>query len=292
MQIPRLDGRTILITGGTSGIGMEAAVDLATAGAQVVVTGRDRAKGERVVQEIRTRSGSTKVDLLVGNFESQKATRELAAEFLAKYPKLHVLINNAGTVYARRELTEDGIEKTFAVNHLGYFLFTNLLLDRIIESAPARIVNVSSVGHKRGTLDFEDLSFERSGYTTMKGYTRSKLGNVLFTTELARRLAGKGVTVNTLHPGAVATNIWSHAPAFARPVLALLKLFFLTPKQGSETITWLAASPAVEGVTGKYFVSCQEATPSALSQDEGIARKLWDVSARLTGMLHPSGTAT
>jgi NAD(P)-dependent dehydrogenase (short-subunit alcohol dehydrogenase family) len=195
-------------------------------------------------------------------------------------------VNNAGTVYAKRELTEDGIEKTFAVNHLGYFLFTNLLLDRLIESAPARIVNVSSVGHKRATLDFDDLSFERGGYTTMRGYARSKLGNVLFTKELARRLAGKGVTVNTLHPGAVATNIWSHAPAMARPILSLMKLFFLTPKQGSETITWLAASPEVEGVTGKYFVSCKEEAPSSLSQDEAIARKLWDVSARLTGMVH------
>lgn len=292
MKIPRLDGKTILITGGTSGIGMESAIDLAAAGAQVVVTGRNRAKGERVIQEIRSRSGSEKVELLVGDFESQKATRQLAADFLTRYPKLHVLVNNAGTVYAQRELTEDGIEKTFAVNHLGSFLFTNLLLDRILESAPARIVNVSSVGHKRATLDFDDLSFGRGGYTTMKGYNRSKLGNVLFTKELARRLAGKGVTVNALHPGAVATNIWSHAPAAARPILALMKLFFLTPKQGSETITWLAASPDVEGMTGKYFVSCKEAVPSALSEDAGIARKLWDVSAQLTGMVHTIGTAT
>jgi NAD(P)-dependent dehydrogenase (short-subunit alcohol dehydrogenase family) len=291
MIVPNLEGKTILITGGTSGIGMESAVDLAGAGAQVVVTCRERGKGDLALQEIRRRSGSTKVDLLVGNFESQESTRELAAEFLAKYPKLHVLVNNAGTAFVKRELTEDDIEKTFAVNHLAPFLLTNLLLDRLVESAPARIVTVSSVEHFNATLDLDDLSFEKGGYQATKAYARSKLGNILFTKELARRLAGKNVTANTLHPGAVATNIWRYAPAYVKPLLAIIKPFLLTPRQGSETSTYLASSPEVEGVTGKYFVKCKERRSSPLSNDESVARKLWDVSARLT-RLQPDRTTT
>jgi NAD(P)-dependent dehydrogenase (short-subunit alcohol dehydrogenase family) len=280
MTTPNLQGKTCLITGGTSGIGLEAAVDIAAMGAQVVVTGRNRAKAEVAVADIKRRSGSPNIDLLIGDFESQKSTRALAAHVLEKYPAIHILVNNAGTVFPNRELTEDGIEKTFAVNHLGYFLFTELLINRIIASAPARIVNVSSAGHLRATMDFDDLGFER-GYSIMKAYGRSKLGNVLFTVELSKRLAGKNVTVNSLHPGGVATNIWSKAPWYARPILAIAQLFMLSPHDGSKTITYLATSPEVEGVTAKYFIDCKPAKTSRLARDEALAARLWDVSARL-----------
>lgn len=289
MIVPNLEGKTVLITGGTSGIGMESAVELAGAGAQVVVTCRERRKGDLAVQEIRRRSGSTRVDLLVGNFESQKSTRDLAAECLAKYPRLHVLLNNAGTASMKRELTEDGIEKTFAVNHLAPFLLTNLLLDRLVASAPARIVTVSSVEHTHATLDFDDLSYEKGKYQATEAYARSKLCNILFTKELARRLAGKNVTANSLHPGAVATDIWRYAPAWAKVMVAIIKPFLLTPRQGSATSTYLASSPEVEGVTGRYFVKCKERRSSPLSNDESLARKLWDISARLT-RLEPDRT--
>jgi len=170
-------------------------------------------------------------------------------------------------------------------------LLTNLLLDRLVESAPARIVTVSSVEHFNATLDLDDLSFEKGGYQATKAYARSKLGNILFTKELVRRLAGKNVTANTLHPGAIATNIWRYAPAYVKPLLAIIKPFLLTPRQGSETSTYLASSPEVEGVTGKYFVKCKERRSSPLSNDESVARKLWDVSARLT-RLQPDRAST
>src|SRR5215467_6738081 len=205
-----LTGKTVLITGATSGIGFEASVELARRGATLVMVGRTAAKTASKADEVRRRSSSSGVQFLVCDFASQKQIRELANAFRSRHDSLHVLVNNAGTVFAKRTLSEDGIEATLAVNHLGYFLLTHLLLDLLIESAPSRIVNVASTAHYRGTLDFKDLMFER-GYKIMRAYSRSKLANVLFTRELARRLAGIGVTVNALHPGAVASNIWSGA---------------------------------------------------------------------------------
>jgi len=188
-------------------------------------------------------------------------------------------------VNKKRELTVDGIEKTFAVNHLGYFLLTNLLLDLLKRSAPARVVTVASIGHRRGTLDFDDLGFERDGYWIMKAYTRSKLANVLFAAELARRLAGTGVTSNSLHPGSVATNIWSGAPVWAKPLIQILyRPFFLSPEKGGSFIVQLAADPKLEGVTGKYFETGKMVAPAPLAQDEALARRLWDVSATMTGL--------
>ncbi len=280
MTTPNLDGRICLITGGTSGIGLEAAVDIAAMGAHVVITGRDYEKGDRAVQEIRHRAGSDRVEALYGDFESQEATRRLASDFLAKYPALHILVNNAGTVFPKRELTEDRVEKTFAVNHLAPFLFTHMLLDRIVETAPARIINVSSIGHLRDNMDFNNLQFERD-YSIMKAYRRSKLANVLFTFELARRLEGKHVTVNCLNPGGVATNIWSHAPWYGVPLLWLAQLFMLTPHEGSKTITYLASSPDVEGTTGQYFDDCKPAKTNPIAQDKAVAARLWDISAEL-----------
>lgn len=285
MSLPSQNGKIALVTGATAGIGMETAIELAAAGAQVVITGREDTRCRRALEEIKKRSGSTKVDYMLCDFESQAETRRLAAEFLEKYPALHILVNNAGTVYPSRELTADRIEKTFAVNHLGYFLLTNLLLDRVIASAPARIVCVASTGHLRGTMDFDDLGFERGGYSIMGAYSRSKLGNVMFVNELARRLAGKNVVVNSLHPGAVATNIWSHAQWWARPILSLAKrLVFVSIKEGADTMVWLATAPEAAEVTGKYFYKRKPRSINPLAEDAALNAKLWDVSAKLTGL--------
>jgi len=271
-----------LLTGASSGIGLEASVKLARLGAQVVMVARDAKRGQAALDDAKARSGSDALSLLLCDFASQAAIRALAAEYRALHPRLDVLVNNAGSVSPKREVTADGLERTFAVNHLGYFLLTNLLIDLLEKSAPSRVVNVASVGHRSGTMDFDNLQFEHGGYGIMKAYSRSKLGNVLFTTELARRLAAKGVTVNCLHPGGVSTNIWSHAPRYARPILALAKLFMITPEQGADRIVYLAASPEVEGQTGGYFDKNRRVAPSALAQDEKLAHRLWELSARLT----------
>jgi NAD(P)-dependent dehydrogenase (short-subunit alcohol dehydrogenase family) len=276
-----LQGKTALITGATSGIGLEAAVELARRGAHVVMVGRDAEKTRTKLEEVRRRSGSSSVESLLCDFASQARIRALAQEFRSKHDRLELLVNNAGMVFARRTVTDDGIEATFAINHLGYFLLTNLLLDLLTKSAPARIVNVASAGHYRATLDFDDLGFQ-SGYQIMRAYGRSKLSNVLFTRELAKRLAGTGVTVNALHPGAVATHIWSGAPLWARPLLEVAKrLVMLTPEEGAKTIVHLATSPEVEGKTGLYFQKNRETFPSRLAQDDELAKRLWDESAKL-----------
>ncbi|MBL8953410.1 MAG: SDR family oxidoreductase [Myxococcaceae bacterium] len=274
--------KTILLTGGTSGIGLESAVDLAKSGARVVLVGRDAKKTADKVEEVKRRSGASNVESLLCDFGSQKSIRALADAYRAKYDRLDVLVNNAGSVFDKRTTTEDGIEATFAVNHLGPFLLTNLLLDLLVKSAPARIVNVSSRAHYRSTIDFENLGYENGGYGIMAAYGRSKLGNVLFTRELSKRLEGKGVTVNALHPGAVATNIWAGAPSWAKPALALLKLFMRTPEQGGQTITHLAIGADVEGKTGLYFDEHEQKTASREARDDSVAQRLWAKSLELT----------
>lgn len=280
-SIPDLNGKTVLVTGGTSGIGLEAAVELARAGAHVVIVGRNPAKTETVLAEIKRRSESNTVEAMLCDFSAQAAVRRLATEFRSKHPRLDVLINNAGTVRNRRALTEDGIETTFAVNHLGSFLLTNLLLDLLKASAPARIVNVSSMAHYRGTMDFSDPGFEH-GYHILKAYSRSKLANILFTRELARRLKGTGVTANAVHPGTVATRIWDGAPAWTWPFLAIIKKFYMiSPAAGAEPLVYLAASPEVEGKSGLYFDRKYAKEPSRLACDDAVAERLWRESARL-----------
>lgn len=287
-----ISGKTVVVTGATSGIGLEAAVVLARAGARTVLVGRDAAKTQRSLDDVKARSGSTNVESAACDFSSQASTRALAADLLARFPRIDVLVNNAGLVNAERSVTVDGIETTFAVNHLGYFLLTTLLAERLLASAPARVVNVSSTGHYRGTMDFDDLGFER-GYQIMRAYTRSKLGNVLFTNELARRWANKGVTVNALHPGGVATNIWSRAPGWTQPILSVVKkLILITPEQGAETITYLAMSPEVEGKTGLYFDKNRPKTAAKLGLDEAVAKRLWDVSAKLVHLTAAESSAT
>ena len=276
-----LSGKTIVITGASSGIGLEASVELAKRGARIVMVARDAKRAEAAREEIAKRSGG-EVELLLADMGSQKAVRSLASQILAKCPRIDVLVNNAGLVSAARQVTEDGIEQTFAVNHLGYFLLTHLLLDRITASAPARIVNVASIGHRRGTLEWDNLQYEKGGYQILSAYARSKLANVLFTRELARRLEGSRVTVNSMHPGAVATGIWSKAPWFARPFLALGKMIFMiSPAKGAGPIIRLAADPDVEGRTGGYYERYKLVDPAPLARDPANATKLWELSERL-----------
>jgi retinol dehydrogenase 14 len=282
-------GKTVLITGATSGIGLEASVELARRGARMFLVGRDPRRTEAAVAQVQSRSGSDEVSSFLCDFSSQGSIRALAGEVLARLDRLDVLINNAGGVNKKRGLTVDGIEKTFAVNHLGYFLLTNLLLDLLKRSAPARVVSVASIAHRKATLDFDDLGFERGGYWIMRAYGRSKLANVLFAAELARRLAGTGVTSNSLHPGSVATNIWSGAPAWAKPLIQILfRPFFLSVEEGAAFIVQLAADPELEGVTGKYFETGKAVPPAPVAQDEAVARRLWDVSAAMVGLAPPA----
>lgn len=281
--MPQLEGKTVLVTGATSGIGLEACVKLAQMGADLVMVARDRAKGEACAAAVQKRAQSRRPSIMLCDFASQKSIRALAGEFRKSRSRLHVLVNNAGSVSARREVTEDGIERTFAVNHLGYFLLTNRLVDVLKRSAPARVVNVASVAHIPGTMDFDDLGFE-NGFSTMKAYNRSKLGNVLFTRELARRLAGSGVTVNCLHPGTVSTNIWSHAAWWTQPFLTLAKLFMISPRKGGDAIVFLATSPDVEAKTGEYYEKNRPVLPSPLARDDALAVKLWDVSAKMVNL--------
>ena len=280
-------GKRVLVTGATSGIGLEAARSLAKQGAKVVLVGRDAAKTARCLEDVRAGAPGAEASSLLCDFSRQAEVRRLADEVLRRYDRLDVLVNNAGTVFKKRTLTEAGIEATFAVNHLGYFLLTQLVLERIVASAPARIVNVASVAQRRGTMDFQDLFFER-GYFLMKAYARSKLGNVMYTRLLAEKLAGTGVTVNCLHPGAVDTAIWSGAPGWAKPLISIIgKLAFISAEEGARRIVHLVASPELSGTTGKYFEKDRVVDPAPLARDGAVARRLWQESERLTGYREP-----
>ncbi len=277
-------GKTIVITGATDGIGLAASPELAKRGARVLMVGRNPEKTAAAEAEVKRRSGSAEVSSLLCEFAFQSAIRRLAGQILERCERIDVLVNNAGGVNKKRWLTEEGIEATFTVNHLGYFLLTRLLLERLVASAPARVVCVASIGHRQGTIDFDDLGFEK-GYAIMKAYCRSKLANVLFANELARRLAGTGVTVDSLHPGTVATNIWSGAPGWAKLLLALFaRPFFISPEKGAARIVQLAAAPELEGSTGNYFEDGKIVWPSRKAQDEAVARRLWQVSSELVGL--------
>ena len=285
MEPTRIDlrGRVVILTGATNGIGRATALALGRMGATLGIVARDRARGEETVAEIRAQTGAT-ADLLLADLSSQASIRELAATILARYPRIDVLVNNAGIVNLKREETADGIESTFAVNHLAYFLLTNLLLDRLKASAPARIVNVASDVHKYvGGIRWDDLGWAQ-GYQVMRVYGQSKLANILFTRELARRLAGTGVTVNAVHPGAVSTGLGKQNGVWAAALIKVLGLFFRTPEQGAATSIHLAASPAVDGVSGRYFVDAKEARPSRAAEDDAAARRLWDLSSQMTGL--------
>jgi NAD(P)-dependent dehydrogenase (short-subunit alcohol dehydrogenase family) len=276
-----MSGKICLVTGATNVIGKAAAQALANMGATVVIVGRNAQKTAQVVGEIRAASGNQNVDALVADLSSQQEVRRLAEEFKTKYPHLHVLLNNAGGTFTTRQLSVDGIEMTFALNHLAYFLLTNLLLDTLKASAPARIVNVSSDAHSGGKIDFDNLQGERS-YSGFGPYGNSKLANILFTTELARRLEGTSVTVNTLHPGLVNTGFGKNNPGFLMKIMgAVIPLIARSPKKGAETSIYLASSPDVQVISGKYFVDCKVTQPAPQAADSTIARRLWDVSAEM-----------
>ncbi len=277
-----MKGKICVVTGANSGIGKVTARELARMGATVIMVCRDRKRSEPVVQEIRQETGNPLVELMLCDFSSQESIRQFAAEYRQRYDRLHVLVNNAGALMPHRSVTVDGYETTFAVNHLGYFLLTNLLLDLIKVSAPARIINVSSGAHAAGRIHFDDLMGERR-YSAWMAYGQSKLANILFTKELARRLDGSGVTVNALHPGFVRTRFGTGSKGSAF-LMGLLSPFTITPEQGAETSIYLASSPAVEGVTGEYFVRKRVAKPSAEARDAAVAKRLWQVSEELTGL--------
>ena len=279
-----LAGRVCLVTGATSGIGKVTATALAAQGAQVVIAGRDRQKTEDTVRWIKAETDNDAIRYLLADFTDLPQVRALAGAFQEQYSQLDVLVNNAGAFYNTRCETPYGVERTFLVNHLAPFLLTNLLLDTLQASAPARIVNVSSDGHRYGTMDFEDLGFRR-GYVGMKAYARSKLANILFAYELARRMADSGVTVNALHPGHVATNIWKTNFSLIGPALKWVMGFFaLTPEQGADNSIYLAASPEVEGITGRYFVKREPVESAPLTYDREVAQRLWQVSETLTAL--------
>jgi retinol dehydrogenase 14 len=278
-----MDGKVCLITGATSGIGKATAMGLADMGASVVMVGRDRGRGEAALAEIKEGSPNASVALMLADLSSQEEIRRLADEFKEAHPRLDVLINNAGVIRSERITTADGIEMTFAVNHLAYFLLTNLLLDLLKASAPSRIVNVSSGEERNGTIDFDDLQAEKE-YKTAKAYGQSKLATVLFTYELGRRLEGTGVSANCLHPGVVGTNLGSGVSGVFGVMVWALTPLMKSPEKGAETSIYLASSPEVEGLSGRYFVKKAEARSSDVSYDERIARRLWEVSAELTNL--------
>jgi NAD(P)-dependent dehydrogenase (short-subunit alcohol dehydrogenase family) len=279
---PDLTGRVCVVTGANRGIGRATAQGLAHLGASMVLVCRRQEDGERVSREIAA-GGKASPDVVAADLSSQASIRNAVSEIQARYPRLHVLINNAGIIPRRREVTVDGLEMQFAVNHLAYFLFTNLLLPQLRAGAPSRIVNVSSGAHSQASLDFADLQSER-GYHPKEVYCRTKLANVLFTYELARRLEGSGVTVNCLTPGVVATRMLADYMGVPRAGSGVDSTFGATPEAGAETSIYLASSPEVEGVTGKYFDDMRPAASSRESHDDAIARRLWEVSERLTGL--------
>jgi len=269
-----------LVTGANSGIGKATALGLAKMGANVVMVCRDRTRGEEARTEIKAASN---------NLSSQASVRQLAQDFQEKYQLLHVLVNNAGVAPMKRSLTVDGLETTFAVNHLAPFLLTNLLLDVLKASGPSRIVNVSSSAHTRTKMDFDDLQGQKN-FSMFRTYSQSKLANVLFTYELDRKLKGTGVAVNALHPGVVRTNLGRDMAGIVRLGFLAMGLFIRTPEQGAVTCVYLASSPEVEGVTGKYFVNKREVASSRESYDEAVARRLWEVSEQLTQLASTHST--
>jgi NAD(P)-dependent dehydrogenase (short-subunit alcohol dehydrogenase family) len=285
---PSMAGKVALITGGTGGIGRATAIGLAPLGARVAITGRDPKRAESAAADIRKVSGNPNVDAFGADLSSQAEVRRLAEGVLDAYPRLDVLVNNVGGFWATRHLTADGLEHTFAVNHLAAFLLTDLLLDRLKASAPARIVTVSSGAQSMGTIDFEDLQGERA-YSGEKAYNQSKLANVMFTYELAHRLEGTGVTANALHPGVVRSGFGAEDPSrIFRALVPLWRPFMKTPEQGASTSIYLASSPEVEGVTGTYFANGRPKRSSKRSYDTTVAHRLWAVSAGLVGLEVPA----
>ncbi len=285
-----MQGKTVLITGANQGIGKASAVALGKLGARLVIVCRNRQKGRAAVTEIQ-QSGASDVELIVGDMSSQADIRRVADEFKARSDRLDVLLNNAGVLVTTKRTTVDGIEETFAINHLGYFLLTHLLLDTLKASAPSRIVSVSSEAHRRVPMRWDDLEFKKTEYSSFAAYGQSKLANILFTRELARRLEGTQVTANCLHPGVVATGFGSTDGGVMSVVMKVASPFLITPEKGARTSIFLASSPDVQGVSGKYFDKCKEKQPSPEALAAGAPERLWAISEEKTGIRASSAAA-
>lgn len=285
-----MQGKTVLVTGATNGIGKVTATELAKMGAQVVIIGRSAAKVDATLNEIRAKSGGkAQVSALVGDLSLMSEVRRLAAEFRQQHSRLDVLVNNAGGVFSERKVTAEGLEWTFALNHMSYFLLTNLLLDLLKASAPSRIVSVSSGAHTMGKLNFDDLQNEQNyNMGGFRAYSQSKMMNIQFTYALARRLAGSGVTANVLHPGAVATGFGMNNGSLMLRLFGLFRPFMLTPEKGADTMIYLASSPEVEGVSGQYFDRRKSIRSVAYSYDEAAQERLWEMSEQIAGIRVPA----
>ena len=282
-SLPDLSGRVCVITGATRGIGRATVDRLAALDARLVLLCRRREDGERIAEEVAADRRGPPVDVIEVDLSSQRAIREAADTLRQRYPKVHLLLNNAGVIPQHREVTVDGLEMQFAVNHLAYFMLTGLLLDRLSAAAPARVVNVTSGAHQGGTLDMADLQSQRR-YDPVRVYGRTKLANVLFTYELARRIRSSGVTANCLHPGVIATRLLADYMNVPMVGGAVAQTFGGDPAEGADATVHLAVSPELEAVTGRYFVGRRESRSSPASYDEALQRRLWEDSARLTSL--------
>ncbi len=283
-----MNGKVVLITGANSGIGRETSLGLAKMGASVVMACRDPVKAARAKEYVVGRSGSGSVEITIADLLKQGEVRRLAADFLESHERLDVLVNNAGLVFTRYSETGDGIESTMAVNYFAPFLLTNLLADRLKLSAPSRVVNVASTAHFDSELDLQDLNGKgKLGLGGFGAYGRSKLALVMFTYELARRLQGSGVTANCLHPGVVRSHFWAHT-GYVSPIVGAFSVFMISAKKGARTSIYLASSPEVEGVTGKYFDKRKSVSSDPKSYDEAAASRLWELSLKTTGLMAES----
>ena len=279
-----MKGKTVVITGGTSGIGEIAAERLAQRGAKIILTARDKCRGKVTLARLHERAPGLGHAVHYADLARIPEMKRVAAEIAHKEPRIDVLINNAGAMFSSRRLTEDGLEYTFALNHMAYFVVTEGLRERLLASSPARIVNVASAAHQGATLDFDDLQSAK-GFGAMKAYGRSKLCNILFTRELARRLQGTGVIANCLHPGFVATRFGDQSGGVISRFVGLAKLFAISPEKGAETIIYLASSPKIAATTGRYFYKCGPITPSYAARDDRAALLLWERSATLADLI-------
>ena len=276
-------GKTVVITGGTSGIGEVAAVELAKMGARIVLVARDKSRGNATLARLHDSAPGIAHSVHFANLLRLAEMIRVAAQIADQESRIDILINNAGALFATRRLTEDGLECTFALNHMAYFVMTEGLRERLLASSPARIINTASASHQGATLDFDDLQSAKS-FGPMKAYGRSKLCNILYTRELARRLRGTGVTANCLHPGFVATRFGDRSGGMISPFVRLAKFFAISPDEGAKTIVYLASSPEVAGITGQYFYKCRATRPSLAARDDKAALLLWERSAALAGM--------
>jgi NAD(P)-dependent dehydrogenase (short-subunit alcohol dehydrogenase family) len=278
-----MKGKTVVITGGTSGIGEVAALELAQMGARIVLVGRDKPRAQTTLARLRERGPGLAHTVHYADLTRLAEMKRVAAQIAGAEPRIDVLINNAGAMFAARRVTEDGLERTFALNHMAYFVVTAGLRERLTASAGARIVNTASDAHRGAMLDFDNLQSEK-GFGAMQAYGRSKLCNILFTRELARRLHGTGVTANCLHPGFVATRFGDQSGGLISHIVWLAKYFAIPPTEGAKTVVYLAASPEADGVSGKYFYKCRATTPSPAAEDDHAASALWERSVELAGV--------